>query len=267
MDHPAVSHGIISDGASSEALVFRAEELAFPAVGILSESNRTSYEIRTFTDITEHTIATSTLADLAKLYCQIFNESWGESWTIASATSEILANIVTSPTRTTVMSLMYANGQLRGFSWGYLMDVFALSASREMPYSLSADDRRDGLARTHYFFKSVLNVDRILFIKEIGIHKHYRSTQAPSLVNPLFRFATSKNVKAFLFWTNSKTDAFKWGIGVRWIPFHFFIHDDLVLMTGNICHSLEFSNVITDPSKARPGMRQVIHNIDRFYCR
>ncbi|NBV83244.1 DUF520 family protein, partial [bacterium] len=79
------------------------------------------------------------------------------------------------------------------------MDVFALSASREMPYSLSADDRRDGLARTHYFFKSVLNVDRILFIKEIGIHKHYRSTQAPSLVNPLFRFATSKNVKAFLF--------------------------------------------------------------------
>ena len=61
------------------------------------------------------------LLEIANCYKEVFNESWGESWTTESALEEVTDALTWRPHRIPIAAFLYENHKVVGFSWGLLM--------------------------------------------------------------------------------------------------------------------------------------------------
>lgn len=209
-------------------------------------------------------ISEETFDALAVCYKTVFNESWGESWTEASAKSEIKDSLRWDPDRIPLLSLLYKGDDIIGFCWVLLLDRDALSKERDMPWELSEPEKDSGMAISNYWLEEVVKKDKIMFIKELGALKEHRQKISPFLSIPLFERAMKLGYDVAFLWTNVYSKAFKWGLGVGFSPVHFFITNNLLLMYGSVKGSVDTLKSVVEASFSKQSQYFMIKNINKY---
>lgn len=207
----------------------------------------------------------STLASAARCYAEVFNESWGEDWTEESALEEIRRFINCDPGYTPVMSLLFREDDVVGFSWGFIMDSQALTDD-SAPFSASSVKRHESIEVARYWLGSVSKHNKLISIRELGVIKEYRQDKTPYLTLPLFEKAKSMECNVAFFRTKISSKAFKWSLGVGFVPLQLFMVDGLLLMKGSVKYAMNLLYGSINETEKRKSQVEIIGNIKRYLC-
>lgn len=210
-------------------------------------------------------IPRSTLLSLAQCYADVFNESWGEDWTLESALREIMNCINCDPDYLPIMTLLYKEERVIGFSWAYLLDVDAL-APGSSPFSNSRVKRHESVEVARYWMDHVGNKSRLVSIRELGVLKEYRQDKTPYLTLPIFEKVKANDCNVAFFRTKLSSAAFKWSLGVGFVPLQLFMVDELLLMRGNVRYAMSLLYGSIDSAIKRKTQAEIIGNIKRYMC-
>lgn len=212
----------------------------------------------------EH-IPHATLISLAQCYAEVFNESWGEDWTIETALEEIRRCINCDPAYTPVMSLLFHEERVIGFSWGFLMHADSLTDT-SAPFSCSELKRHESVQVARYWLNNVSKKNRLLSIRELGVIKEFRQEKGPFLTLPIFEKAKSVDCQVAFFRTKISSRAFKWSLGVGFVPLQLFMVDGLLLMKGSVKYAMNLLYDSLEETKKRKSQVEIISNIRRYLC-
>ena len=208
------------------------------------------------------------LLAIADCYREIYNESWGESWTIDTAMAEVQENLRVDPQRIPIATILYQENKVIGFSWGQMIDKDHLCAERDMPFDVSQEKKEEGLAVAQYWVGSVIGTKSSLFMsRELALLQRYRRELSPYLSFPLFAQALECGSEVAMSWASLSTNAYKWSLGIGFVPIHFFISGDHLLFGGSVARAVDvYAHALglQDPSK---GKRELINNINRYLIR
>ena len=205
-----------------------------------------------------------TLTLIAECYRDVFNESWGENWTVHSALIEVRSCLRSYPDRTPMVSLLFREGVVIGFCWAFAMDADVLD-NDNAPFTSSTLKRHESVEVTRYWMQEVSSKKRFISIRELGVIKEYRQDKAPFLCLPVFDKAQDVGCDVVFFRTKISSKAFKWSLGVGFVPLQFFMRDGLLLMQGSIKYAINLLNGLLGGQK-RKSQHMIISNINRYLC-
>ncbi len=210
-------------------------------------------------------IPRQTLISAAKCYAEVFNESWGEDWTTESALQEINSFMNCDASYTPVMSLLFHEERVVGFSWGFIMDAESL-IDGSAPFSNSSLKRHESVEIARYWLDSVSKHSRLISIRELGVIKEFRQDKTPYLTIPLFEKAKSVDCNVAFFRTKISSKAFKWSLGVGFVPLQLFMVDGLLLMKGSVKYAMNLLYGSINEAEKRKSQVEIIGNIKRYLC-
>lgn len=210
-------------------------------------------------------IPMSTLLSLAQCYAEVFNESWGEDWTLESALDEIRSVINCDPRYMPVMSLLFREEKVVGFSWGYIMGTDSLTFD-SAPFSSSPLKRHESIEVVRYWLDAVSKLSRLISVRELGVLKEYRQDKTPFLMLPIFEKAKSMDCNVAFLRTKITSKAFKWSLGIGFVPLQLFMIDGLLLMKGSVKYAADILSGSIDEAKKRKSQIELIGNIKRYLC-
>lgn len=204
------------------------------------------------------------LLQIAECYMQVFNESWNESWTVMSALSEVKAALQYDESRVPIVSLLFKEEAVIGFAWGYVMDMDNLNVATA-PFSSFSLKRHECVDITRYWLSEVGGKTRFMTIRELGILKEYRQEKSPYIGLPMLQKAQDMGCKVVFFRTKTTSRAFKWSLGVGFIPLQFFMENGLLLMQGSIKYAVDILSGLVEGQK-RKSQHMMMSNINRYFC-
>jgi hypothetical protein len=207
----------------------------------------------------------STLMSLARCYANVFNESWGEDWTTESALAEIESCINCDPDYLPIMSLLFHEDEVVGFSWGFIMDSSTL-IDGSAPFSQSGLKRHESVQVAKYWMDHISNCDKLISIRELGVFKEYRNDKTPFLCLPIFNKAETQGCKVAFLRTKVTSKAFKLSLGIGLVPIQLFMVDGLLLMHGSVKYAAEIFSGMIDAAKKRRTQQNMFSNIKRYLC-
>jgi hypothetical protein len=210
-------------------------------------------------------IPQATLNSLAQCYADVFNESWGEAWTLESALAEINSFIDCDQRYTPVMSVLFHDERVVGFSWGFIMNIESLTDD-SAPFSASALKRHESVEVARYWMGAVSKHSKLLSIRELGVIKEFRQDKTPYLTIPLFEAAKSADCNVAFFRTKITSKAFKWSLGAGFVPLQLFMVDGLLLMKGSVKYAMQLLYGSISDSDKRKSQVEIIGNIKRYLC-
>ncbi len=212
-----------------------------------------------------YTIDEEILVSLAECYREVFNESWGENWTVQSALEEIKSSLIPDIERTPILSLLFKQDKVVGFCWGFVVDSENLCCESS-PFSSSQLKRLESVDIAKYWLDSVGKKNKFVTMRELGVLKEYRSEKAPFLSLPLFEKAKECDCNVVFVRTKLKSKAFQWALGIGLVPLQFFKVDDLLLMQGSLKYAVNVLKCLLEGNK-RKGQHMLVENINRYFCR
>ena len=171
--------------------------------------------------------------EIARCYKQIFNESWGESWTDESALKQVRKMLNWNGDRIPLAVFLYHENRVIGFSMGQIMEQDQLNLDEDMSSALSKSKKNEGMKVMNYWLDSVVHKQRFLFFRELGVLKSFQHEVSPFLGLPLIDKARNMSCDVVFCRVNTTSKAFKWHLGVGFSPIHFFIKNNLLLMLGS----------------------------------
>jgi hypothetical protein len=210
-------------------------------------------------------IPRSTLLSLAQCYADVFNESWGEDWTLESALREINNCINCDPAYLPIMTILFKEERVIGFSWAYLLDTDVLVPGSS-PFSNSKVKRHESVEVARYWMDTVSSKTRLVSIRELGVIKEYRQDKTPFLTLPIFEKVSAQDCNVAFFRTKLSSKAFKWSLGVGFVPLQLFMVDELLLMRGNVRYAMSLLYGSIDAAIKRKTQAEIIGNIRRYMC-
>lgn len=210
-------------------------------------------------------IPRSTLLSLAQCYADVFNESWGEDWTLESALREINNCIRCDSHYLPIMTILFKEERVIGFSWAYMLDIDALTPGSS-PFSNSKVKRHESVEVARYWMDCVSSKTRLVSIRELGVIKEYRQDKTPYLTLPIFEKVSAQDCNVAFFRTKLSSKAFKWSLGVGFVPLQLFMVDELLLMRGNVRYAMELLYGSIDSTVKRKTQVEIIGNIKRYMC-
>lgn len=210
-------------------------------------------------------IPRSTLLSLARCYADVFNESWGEDWTLESALHEVMNCINCDPDYLPIMTILFREERVIGFSWAYMLDTEALTPG-SAPFSNSRVKRQESVDVARYWMDSVGHKTRLVSIRELGVIKEYRQDKTPYLTLPIFEKVRANDCNVAFFRTKLSSAAFKWSLGVGFVPLQLFMVDELLLMRGNVRYAMSLLYGSIDAAIKRKTQAEIIGNIKRYMC-
>ncbi len=210
-------------------------------------------------------IPRSTLISAAQCYAEVFNESWGENWTQESALAEIRGFINCDPEYLPMMSLLFHEERVVGFSWGFIMDAESLTDDSS-PFSASALKRHESVKVARYWLDSVSKQSKLISIRELGVIKEFRQEKTPYLTIPIFEKAKAVDCNVAFFRTRISSKAFKWSLGVGFVPLQLFMIDGLLLMKGSVKYAMSLLYGSINTAERRKSQVEIIGNIKRYLC-
>lgn len=223
------------------------------------------FYLQFFTGAQLENIPRSTLLSAAQCYAEVFNESWGEDWTVESALAEINGFINCDPRYTPVMSLLFNEDRVIGFSWGFIMDTDALT-SDSAPFSNSPLKRHECIEVARYWVDKVSKQQRLISIRELGVLKEFRQDKTPFLMLPIFQKAKDMECNVAFLRTKITSKAFKWSLGIGFVPLQLLMVDGLLLMKGSVKYAFEIFAGSIDETRKRKTQVELIGNIRRYLC-
>lgn len=207
----------------------------------------------------------SILCSLARCYAEVFNESWGEDWTEESAMVEVKKCIETPVGYTPVVTMLFRGEDVVGFCWAFVMETDSLT-DNSTPFSSSSIKRHESVSVARYWLDSVGRKNRLVSIRELGVIKEHRQDKTPFLLLPVLEKAKSMDCNVAFFRTKTTSKAFKWGLGIGFVPLQLFMVDDLLLMKGNVKYAMNVLYGSIDDSRKRQSQHEIIGNIKRYLC-
>lgn len=210
-------------------------------------------------------IPENTLFSLADCYAKVFNESWGESWTRESALEEIKNCIFCEEDFIPLMTIMFREEEVIGFSWGFVLEADQLTEN-SAPFSSSGLKRHESVEVAKYWLTEVAGIRRLLSIRELGVVKEYRQDKTPYLCLPIFEKSKSLECNVAFLRTKVSSKAFKWSLGIGFVPIQLFMVDGLLLMHGSIKYATNIFNGLVDTVSKRKSQQKVVTNIKRYLC-
>lgn len=223
------------------------------------------FKLRFFVGDQLEDIPEDTLASLAQCYAQVFNESWGEDWTQESALAEIRKCIHCDGDYTPLMSILFNKDKVVGFSWGFVMDAGSLS-DESAPFSSSGLKRHESVQVARYWVTEVAKIKKLISIRELGVLKEYRQDKTPFLCLPIFERAKAMGCNVAFLRTKVTSKAFKWSLGIGFIPIQLFMIDGLLLMHGSVKYATDIFNGLIDSVSKRQSQQKVVTNIKKYLC-
>jgi len=207
--------------------------------------------------------------ELASCFCTIFNNSWKENWTLSSAIKS-LKKISSPEDGIPIIGVLYHNHTIVGFIVCKLKSISNIN-TKDFPYSLPSNKKKESVNRTKHFYQNILNAESVLVIQEIGIAPHnekslYSKLLSPYLCYPAIKYAHNYKTPAMLFWTNTSSQAFNWGISIQWVPFHFYLNNDLVLFQGSTRAFIESAYKLF-PETIRTYSKELQKNKRNYLCK
>jgi hypothetical protein len=201
-------------------------------------------------------IPQSTLNSMADCYAEVFNESWGEDWTHESALAEITKVVNCDSRYMPVMTVLFREERVVGFSWGFIMDANSLTDD-SAPFSNSPVKRHESLEVVRYWLDAVSKHKRLVSI---------RQDKTPFLTLPIFEKARSMECNVAFLRTKISSKAFKWSLGLGFVPLQLFMVDGLLLMKGSVKYACDILNGSIDETRKRRTQVELIGNIKRYLC-
>jgi len=185
------------------------EQLALAKLNIkLQEECGEEFQVRFYCAEDLGRIPYSILLSAAQCYADVFNESWGEDWTVESAMDEIRRFINCDPNYTPVMTLLFREERVVGFSWGFIMDRDSLTDD-SAPFSASSVKRHESIQAARYWLHEVSDKRLLISIRELGVLKDFRQNKTPYLTLPIFERAKSVGCNVAFFRTKLSSQAFR----------------------------------------------------------
>lgn len=231
----------------------------------LAEQAGAEFHMEFYCGAQVHTIAEEVLISLAECYRDVFNESWGENWTINSALVEIKSCLAPDPDRTPILSLLFKQEQVIGFCWGFVVDSESLGGESS-PFSSSTLKRHESIDIAKYWLETVGKKNKFVTMRELGVLKEHRKDKAPFLSLPLFEKAKDCDCSVIFVRTKLSSNAFKWGLGIGLVPLQFFMVDGLLLMQGSLKYAVSVLSGLLEGNK-RKSQHMILSNINRYFCR
>jgi hypothetical protein len=223
------------------------------------------FSVQCYSGMQLERIPRSTLLSLAQCYADVFNESWGEDWTQESALREIQSCINCDPDYMPIMIMLFREDRVVGFSWAYMLDLDALTPGSS-PFSNSKVKRHESVEVARYWMDSVSGKTRLVSIRELGVLKEYRQDKTPYLTLPIFEKVSAMDCNVAFFRTKLSSKAFKWSLGVGFVPLQLFMVDELLLMRGNVRYAMSLLYGSIDSAIKRKTQAEIIGNIKRYMC-
>lgn len=231
---------------------------------LLAQQADKEYRVEFFYGPQVEMIDDSLLMEVANCYKQVFNESWGENWTTQSALTEIKSALQHDKGKTPIVSLLLREEKVIGFCWAYVMDADNLNAATA-PFSSSSLKRHECVDIARYWMDEVGGKTRFMTIRELGILKEYRQEKSPYIGIPVLQKAQDMGCKVVFFRTKLSSKAFKWSLGVGFVPLQFFMQNGLLLMQGSVKYAIEVLSGLVEGQK-RKSQHNIMANINRYLC-
>ena len=242
------------------------EQLILARLGLkLQKQCGEEFSLQCFSGANVAHIPRATLISLAECYAEVFNESWGEDWTAESALAEIQSCIYCNEDYLPVISLLFREDRVVGFSWAFIMDTQSLTDD-SAPFSSSNLKRHESVEVARYWLDAVSKKNRLVSILELGVLKEYRQDKTPYLTLPIFEKAVAADCGVAFFRTKISSKAFKWSLGVGFVPLKLFMVDGLLLMKGSVKYAMSLLYGSVDQDKKRKSQAEIIGNIRRYMC-
>ena len=227
------------------------------------------YEIAFFINTTFDKLSEEYQIQLASCFCSVFNETWNEKWTIPSAKKN-LRKITSCLDGKPIIGLLLFDRKVTGFIICKLKNVFDINV-KDFPYALPMPQKKKSVLRSKYVYETILNAKSLLVIQEIGIAPHEKKSLiskllSPYLCYPAIKYSHANEASAMLFWTNTSSQAFNWGLSIKWVPFHFYLTSDLVLMQGSTRTFLNSAHKLF-PETIRVHAKELQNNKHNYLCK
>jgi len=210
------------------------------------------------------------LTAIAVCYRDVFNTSgeWEETWTTESALKEVQKAFAREESRDPVVTIIWDGDKAIGFGWGLLTDVDHLVAERDMPFALPVELKQEGLAKAKLWLSEVAGASRVFLYRDFGVLKASRDRLAGPLTQEILNRVKVEGVKPLLYWTSTKSQVYNIGIGMKWVPFHYFPPQPdgkvLTLMIGNVFWTADFVNKFINDMDT--GYREIANRIAVYRC-
>ena len=256
---------VLTSGRSESQLE---EELRFAKINrVLKNKFGDSFRVERFYGQELAQLDDDIWVQIADCYKTIFNQSWGESWTDESAMTEVRRMLDWTGSRIPLAVLMYHESKVIGFSMGQVMEKGDLTLEEDMSPTLSATKKKEGMSVMKYWLDSVVNKEKFLFFRELGVLREYQLEVSPFLGLPLIEKARKLSCDVVFCRVNTKCKAFKWHLGVGFSPIHFFRKNNLLLMLGSAKYAADVLENMIRQSLDKDSHKVLMGNINRYLCR
>ena len=206
------------------------------------------------------------LKKIARCYREVFNESWGEKWTLGSAEAEILKSFRSENGREFIGTILLQGEEVIGFSWGVLADISCVSAERDFPFHSPLPEKQTALKALLRWLEVSRAGDKVLIFREIGALKSVRGRLAGHLAFHLFRAGLEGGASKMFLWTSPNSAAFRLGLGLLWRPIFFFENGCLIMAGGlHYAYSLAKRGLSFNPLRAWLAYRELRRNVKNFF--
>ena len=227
--------------------------------------------IRTYFQEELENLPSQLILDIADCYKQIYKQSWREEWTNEDALKEVKNSFRGSEGRIPIASIVFSEEKVVGFAWGLMTDTRHLIAERDMPFKLPPELQEEGVIKTIFRLQEVSKVDRLFLYREIAVLKEHRGHIGPHL-GIILNIANEMGYNVLLAWTHIESRAFEFGLGCKWLPFHYFTPrvdgKALTLLMGSLKYSLSLIERCASPVKevAEAAYEELLQNINDYRC-
>lgn len=205
------------------------------------------------------------LHGLSACYCETFNESWQEDWTMNQALKNISQNLLKSENRRPLLSLLLDQEKIIGFSWVILTHAENILFD-DLPFGADKYEKGSALSSINKWLK-LIGRKKILAYKELGILKKYRNTSSRHLASllslPLLKKAYSSGYKTAFQWTSASSPAFKLSLGCKCHPIYIF-NNGYILFAGSTKSYIRLLEGINEKNKTI--FRELRQNKKDFFC-
>ncbi len=165
----------------------------------------------TYRDDPLNSIGKLLLDSLVQCYIEVFNESWGDSWTYDSALKEIQASLKKTQYRSPILSLLLCDkDNVVGFAWGICTTVEHIALS-DMPFYYEPEEQIRLLGLT----KDYIGLKPVLVYRECGAKHKYRKDLFTLMTLELCLYGKACGIEKLIFWTSRDSSVRKYFMGLK----------------------------------------------------
>ena len=180
----------------------------------------------------------STLAALADCYARLAREKWYENWTAESAKEELEKYFNADEDRINIITLVFRGEEVIGFCWAFIIAANN-PGNLAAHFSSTKLSNQDNLNATVEWLAQTGGKEKLVCIRDLGVLKQYKKIRAPLLWSLVLSRALGFGCKYIFLRTPVNMESLKWSMGIGFVPVHYYVVNQMLLMLGDLEHSVK----------------------------